>query len=59
IGKRTLNKYYQLTDDSYIYRMAIILHPELKLEYFKEAEWPQAWINTAVPVTREMWERTF
>ncbi|KAJ3965890.1 hypothetical protein EV361DRAFT_809966, partial [Lentinula raphanica] len=23
IGKRTLNKYYQLTDDSYIYRMAI------------------------------------
>ncbi|KAJ3753120.1 ribonuclease H-like domain-containing protein, partial [Lentinula raphanica] len=35
IGKRTLNKYYQLTDDSYIYRMAIILHPELKLEYFK------------------------
>ncbi|KAJ3963862.1 hypothetical protein EV361DRAFT_812957, partial [Lentinula raphanica] len=27
IGKRTLNKYYALTDDSYIYRMAIgMLH---------------------------------
>ncbi|KAJ3748251.1 hypothetical protein EV360DRAFT_56962 [Lentinula raphanica] len=26
IGKRTLNKYYALTDDSYIYRMAIGLY---------------------------------
>ncbi|KAJ3765114.1 hypothetical protein FB446DRAFT_627431, partial [Lentinula raphanica] len=59
VGKRTLNKYYQLTDDSYIYWMAIVLHPRLKLEYFENAEWPQSWIDDAVAVTRETWERTF
>ncbi|KAJ3755208.1 hypothetical protein EV360DRAFT_20087, partial [Lentinula raphanica] len=35
IGKRTLNKYYALTDDSYLYRMAIVLHPSLKLDYLR------------------------
>ncbi|KAJ3833744.1 hypothetical protein F5878DRAFT_546014, partial [Lentinula raphanica] len=59
LGKRTMNKYYELTDDSYVYRMAIILHPSLKLEYFIKANWPQQWIDTAVQVTRETWERTF
>ncbi|KAE9396505.1 hypothetical protein BT96DRAFT_780829, partial [Gymnopus androsaceus JB14] len=35
IGKQTLNKYYQLMDTSHIYRIAMILHPSFKLEYFK------------------------
>ncbi|KAE9402473.1 hypothetical protein BT96DRAFT_547167 [Gymnopus androsaceus JB14] len=34
-GKQTLNKYYQLTDTSHIYQIAMILHPSFKLEYFK------------------------
>ncbi|KAJ3817414.1 hypothetical protein F5880DRAFT_1492959 [Lentinula raphanica] len=49
----------RLTDESYIYRMAIILHPKHKLKYFNEAEWPQAWIDAAVALTRETWEQTF
>ncbi|KAJ3764778.1 hypothetical protein FB446DRAFT_614857, partial [Lentinula raphanica] len=50
MGKKTLNKYYQLSDDSYIYRMAIVLHPSRKLEYFNSdnADWPQSWIDGAV-----------
>ncbi|KAJ3816306.1 hypothetical protein F5880DRAFT_1455434, partial [Lentinula raphanica] len=48
IGKRTLNKYYALTDDSYIYRMAIVLHPSLKLDHFAKVKWPQPWIDAAV-----------
>ncbi|KAJ3765129.1 hypothetical protein FB446DRAFT_622174, partial [Lentinula raphanica] len=59
IGKKTLNKYYGLTDDSYIYRMAIVLHPSRKLDYFRNAEWPDSWVEAAVAVTRESWERTF
>ena len=32
VGKRTLNKYYQLTDNSHIYRMA--MGKSIVLEYF-------------------------
>ncbi|KAJ3832511.1 hypothetical protein EV361DRAFT_764570, partial [Lentinula raphanica] len=48
IGKKTLNKYYGLTDDSYIYCMAIVLHPSRKLDYFCNAEWPDSWVEAAV-----------
>lgn len=29
IGKKTLNKYYSLTDDSHIYRIAMGMSPKL------------------------------
>ncbi|KAJ3832394.1 hypothetical protein F5878DRAFT_548248 [Lentinula raphanica] len=51
--------YYALTDDSDLYRMAMILHPKYKLDYFRKARWEQEWIDTAVRVTREAWERDF
>ncbi|EIM91973.1 uncharacterized protein STEHIDRAFT_43072, partial [Stereum hirsutum FP-91666 SS1] len=35
IAKRTLNRYYNLTDDSENYRIAMVLHPRYKLQYFK------------------------
>ncbi|KAJ3816135.1 hypothetical protein F5880DRAFT_1449194, partial [Lentinula raphanica] len=44
IGKKTLKKYYSLTDDSDLYRMAMVLHPKYKLEYFRNANWEQEWI---------------
>ncbi|KAE9402040.1 hypothetical protein BT96DRAFT_817004, partial [Gymnopus androsaceus JB14] len=59
IGKKTLNKYYALTDNSTIYRMAMILHPSFKLEYFRKAGWSDEWIAEAVTVTREHWERRY
>ncbi|KAJ3818160.1 hypothetical protein F5880DRAFT_1458125, partial [Lentinula raphanica] len=59
IGKKTLNKYYALSDDSHIYRMAIILHPSLKVDYLRKARWLDAWVDSAINVTRENWQRTF
>ncbi|KAJ3748227.1 hypothetical protein EV360DRAFT_57004, partial [Lentinula raphanica] len=76
IGKWTMNRYYELSDDSYVYRIAMstfsfilllywphknfsVLDPSLKLDYFKNANWPQLWIDSAVTVTREVWEHTF
>ncbi|KAI1782429.1 hypothetical protein LXA43DRAFT_905789 [Ganoderma leucocontextum] len=47
LAKRTLNKYYSLTDASITYRLAMILHPQHKLEYFKQLKWPKAWQDTA------------
>ncbi|KAE9393960.1 hypothetical protein BT96DRAFT_828415, partial [Gymnopus androsaceus JB14] len=55
LGKRTLNKYYELTDSLSIYRMAMVLHPSFKLEYFKTLQWPQEWINDAVDITQKAW----
>ncbi|TDL16425.1 hypothetical protein BD410DRAFT_705554, partial [Rickenella mellea] len=47
IGKRTLNRYYNLTDNSEVYRIAMVLHPRHKLNYFKSAGWEDGWIEAA------------
>ncbi|PBK68119.1 hypothetical protein ARMSODRAFT_888390 [Armillaria solidipes] len=55
VAKRTLNRYYQLTDDSDVYRIAMVLHPVHKLDYFKQAAWEPVWIND----TKAIVERVF
>ncbi|KAJ7144096.1 hypothetical protein C8R44DRAFT_585710, partial [Mycena epipterygia] len=45
--KATLNKYYSHTDSSNIYRIAMVLHPNYKLDYFHACKWEKAWIETA------------
>ncbi|KAF8421126.1 hypothetical protein L210DRAFT_3344234, partial [Boletus edulis BED1] len=35
LAKQTLNRYYQLTDNSEVYRITMVLHPRHKLSYFK------------------------
>ncbi|KAI6102129.1 hypothetical protein F5141DRAFT_1008425, partial [Pisolithus sp. B1] len=47
LGKRTLNKYYLLTDVSKLYQIAMVLHPLHKLEYFTWAKWEVACIDGA------------
>ncbi|KNF01236.1 hypothetical protein PSTG_05593 [Puccinia striiformis f. sp. tritici PST-78] len=42
------NKYYTLTDCLPIYRVAMILHPSFKDEYFKLAKWQPDWIKEAI-----------
>ncbi|KAF9537613.1 hypothetical protein CPC08DRAFT_651696 [Agrocybe pediades] len=37
LGKGTLNKYYNATDHSEVYHIAMVLHPRHKLTYFKHA----------------------
>ncbi|KAF8581324.1 hypothetical protein K439DRAFT_226228 [Ramaria rubella] len=34
-GREILNKYYSLTDDSIVYRIAMIIHPRYKTLYFQ------------------------
>ncbi|GBE82287.1 putative AC9 transposase [Sparassis crispa] len=53
LAKKTLNKYYTLTDSSEVYRIAMVLHPRHKLSYFKQAKWEQSWINTTEELVRE------
>ncbi|KNE91149.1 hypothetical protein PSTG_15404 [Puccinia striiformis f. sp. tritici PST-78] len=58
-GLQLTNKYYSLTDCSPLYRVAMVLHPSFKDEYFKLAKWDQEWIDEAIRLTREMWETNY
>ncbi|KAJ3520365.1 hypothetical protein NM688_g9172 [Phlebia brevispora] len=51
-----LNKYYLKTDESIMYRCAMILHPSYKLNYFRSHQWPATWIDTSIEILREQWE---
>ncbi|KNE90046.1 hypothetical protein PSTG_16491 [Puccinia striiformis f. sp. tritici PST-78] len=55
-GLQLTNKYYTLTDCSPLYRVAMVLHPSFKDEYFKLAKWKPEWIQESIRLTREMWE---
>ncbi|KAF8168385.1 hypothetical protein B0H34DRAFT_628546, partial [Crassisporium funariophilum] len=47
MGKKTLNRYYNKTDHSEVYRIAMVLHPRHKLQYFQDVNWQPEWIDAA------------
>ncbi|KNF02575.1 hypothetical protein PSTG_04174 [Puccinia striiformis f. sp. tritici PST-78] len=58
-GLKLTNKCYSLTDTSPLYRIAIVLHPSFRDEYFKLANWEPEWISEAIRLTRDMWISTY
>ncbi|KAF8812190.1 hypothetical protein BYT27DRAFT_7087865, partial [Phlegmacium glaucopus] len=59
LAKKTLNRYYSRTDDSEAYRIAMILHPQYKLEYFRTAKWEEEWIDNAEGLLRMQFDRSY
>ena len=59
LAKKKMNRYYSLTDSSTVYRITMVLHPGLKLEYFWQHNWEQGWIDEAEDLTREEYIRTY
>ncbi|KAF8867525.1 hypothetical protein BD779DRAFT_1464272 [Infundibulicybe gibba] len=59
LGKKTLNRYYHLTDDSEVYRIAMVLHPRHKLQYFKDVGWEDDWIKTAKGIVQDEFQRSY
>jgi len=53
LARKKMNRYYSLTDDAAPYRIAMVLHPGLKLEYFRLREWEKEWIEQAEKMVRE------
>ncbi|CAI2184205.1 19996_t:CDS:2, partial [Funneliformis geosporum] len=47
-GYEKLKKYYIKTDKSYVYPVATILDPRIKLKYYQTQEWEQEYINAAL-----------
>lgn len=56
LGIRHLNKYYALSDDSIVYRLAMVLHPSFKLKYFREHKWQASWITQVQELLNEEWK---
>ncbi|PIL26246.1 hypothetical protein GSI_12002 [Ganoderma sinense ZZ0214-1] len=59
LAKEALNKYYSYTDMSDTYRIAMMLHPTHKLDYFKTLKWPAGWQKTARELLVEEYERSY
>ncbi|KAG1726197.1 uncharacterized protein EDB91DRAFT_1009486, partial [Suillus paluster] len=59
LAKKTLDQYYQLTDSSEVYRIAMVLHLHHKLSYFKLAGWEDDWINTAEALVHDEFEWSY
>jgi hypothetical protein len=74
IGKKTINRYYDKTDHSEVFRIAmgtwytlihnstnniLVLHPRHKLQYFKNAGWSAEWIETAKALVRDEFDRSY
>ncbi|KJA12993.1 hypothetical protein HYPSUDRAFT_152090 [Hypholoma sublateritium FD-334 SS-4] len=58
-GYLMLNKYYSLTDDSSVYRIAMILHPKYKTKYFVDAGWEHLWIQVAEELVCSEWRANY
>ena len=70
-GLLMLNKYYTLTDESIVFRIAMskpsflfqymilmsvqVLHPTKKTTYFTKAGWPTSWIDEAKLIITKEW----
>lgn len=55
LARKKMDRYYSLTDSSTIYRIAMILHPGMKLEYFHNQKWEEEWIAEANSLVREVY----
>jgi hypothetical protein len=45
--RKKMDRYYSLTDSSDVYHIAMVLHPGMKLEYFRTQKWKGEWIEQA------------
>jgi hypothetical protein len=53
LARKKMDCYYSLTDSSRVYRIAMVLHPGMKLEYFRNQKWEGDWIDEAEALVRE------
>ncbi|KAL1945891.1 hypothetical protein VTO73DRAFT_1893 [Trametes versicolor] len=58
-GRAILDKYYTLTDTTIVYRIAMMLHPRYKTQYFKDQSWPEDWITEARAIIEKEWTSNY
>jgi len=53
LARKKMDRYYSLTESSTTYRIAMVLHPGMKLEYFRNQKWMGDEIKEAERLVRE------
>ncbi|TEB28014.1 hypothetical protein FA13DRAFT_1633689 [Coprinellus micaceus] len=59
LARKTLNRYYERTDLSEMYRIAMVLHPRYELDYFKAHNWEDVWVDTAHTIVEDQFKRLY
>lgn len=59
MARRKMDRYYSLTDEAAPYRIAMVLHPGLKLEYFRQHDWEREWVEQAEKLVREEYSANY
>ncbi|THU92005.1 hypothetical protein K435DRAFT_566147, partial [Dendrothele bispora CBS 962.96] len=49
------DKYYAKTDDSAMYRAAMIMHPRYIMSYFDDENWPEEWKTSAKATLKHLY----
>jgi hAT family C-terminal dimerisation region len=55
LARKKMDRYYSLTDSSHVYRITMILHPGMKLNYFRNQKWEEDWIEEEKTLVREVY----
>ncbi|PBK66621.1 hypothetical protein ARMSODRAFT_854438, partial [Armillaria solidipes] len=58
-GQTIICKYYSKMDDLIMYRMAMMMHPAYKMEYFQEKEWEPEWIDKCYNIVWSVWKQHY
>ncbi|KAF8592996.1 hypothetical protein BDV93DRAFT_461993, partial [Ceratobasidium sp. AG-I] len=58
-GRVLFNKYYQKTDDSEMYRLAILMHPSMRKMYLTHSGWEPDWVDTAIEIAERCWRNHY
>ncbi|KAF9018313.1 hypothetical protein BDZ89DRAFT_923745, partial [Hymenopellis radicata] len=58
-GLIVLDKYYSLTDDSVMWKTAMLLHPSYRRHWFVQVKWEDAWTDQAIREARKIWVRHY
>ncbi|WVF70526.1 hypothetical protein IAT40_005316 [Kwoniella sp. CBS 6097] len=59
VGKNLANKYYSRSDESIIYRLAILLHPSMRMRYLTSQKWLEDWKQTARDLLHGLYESQY
>jgi hypothetical protein len=58
-GFEKFKEYYQKSEECYMYSVATILDPRLKLEYYKKHKWDKRWIAESKKILSDLYERHY
>ncbi|CAB5204867.1 unnamed protein product [Rhizophagus irregularis] len=59
MGYEKLKEYYARTNDSYIYPIAMILDPRIKLKYYTQQKWEQEYIDASLKIIKETYNNNY